>query len=392
MSARVAAIALALTLTFLIFGSGVARASDGECTFVTRKAVVADLTHEGVEGLAKSIGTGLLFIAAREGPAPLRIGSAILFGVEALGLANTTANAAQMPLLGDPNQILRVCHSEGPFVSALGFRALTVVSIDPHAADRFQAKIHQEFDTPSAIPHMPEPSTTPDVSSRAQAGQNAHATWDDKAIEDALMKLRSARKPTFGALTNKAQFGRLPPPALPARPLDFLASTPPITVTGEVVDDATDGAVNQGFVYISTASVTAGLWQTVMIGSHGAFSLDLPPGTYVASVSVPGYVPARRIFTLTAGERARDVEVRLPRRSAYPCSFVVVNNTGWAIKLFMGMTRGPIEMVGPWSHRQFTVNRAFNIGPQAEFSKAAPLDWPPVPADCEGPGIAYLNP
>jgi hypothetical protein len=115
MSARVAAIALALAWALLMFGSDVARASDEECTFATRKAVVADLTHEGIEGLAKTIGTGLLLIAARDGPAPVRIESAILFGVEALGLTSTTAQAAQMPLQGDPNQKIRVCHSEGAF-------------------------------------------------------------------------------------------------------------------------------------------------------------------------------------------------------------------------------------------------------------------------------------
>jgi hypothetical protein len=284
---------------------------------------------------------------------------------------------------------LRVCHSEGAFGSALGFRTLTIVSTEPNAADRFRAIIHRESEVPSPAPPVPEPSPTPDTSSGAQ---KPDAMWDDKAIEDVLMKLRSAPKPIFEVPTNQAPLTELPLPAPPVSPLDFAAPPPTIPVTGEVVDDATDDEVNQGFVYISTASVTAGLWQTVMIDGDGAFSLDLPPGTYVASVSVPGYVPVRRSFTLTADEPARDLEVRLPRRSPYPCSFMVVNNTGWAIKLFMGTTQGPIEMVSPWSYRQFTVNRAFNIGPQAEFSNAAPLVWPPMPADCEGPSIAYLNP
>lgn len=207
-----------------------------------------------------------------------------------------------------------------------------------------------------------------------------------------MVKLRSAPKPIFGAPNNQVQLPNLPPPAPPDRPLDFATPHPTIPVTGEVVDDATDDAVNRGFVSVSTASVTSGLWQTVMIGDNGAFSLNLPPGAYVASVSVPGYAPVRRTFTLTADDPTRDLEVRLPHRSPYPCSFVVVNNTGWAIKLFMGTTQGPIEMVRPWSYRQFTVTRAFNIGPLAEFVNTAPLVWSPVPADCEGPGIAYLNP
>jgi hypothetical protein len=390
MSAPVVAIAFALACSVLMFGSDVARASDGECTFATRKAVVADLRHEGIEGLAKTIGTGLLLIAARSAPAPVRIGSAILFGVEALGLTNTTAQAAQIPLQGDSNQMLRVCHSEGAFASALGFRTLNIISAEPDAADQFQAKIQREFDAPAT--RMPERFPTPNTSPDPQSAQKSDTMWDDKAIEDVLMNLRSTPKPIFEAPSNQAQLTMLPPPAPAARSLDFAAPPPTIPVTGEVVDDASGNAVNQGFVYISTASLTAGLWQTVMINGDGGFSLDLPPGTYVASVSAAGYVPVRRSFTVTAGEPAQDFEVRLPRRSQYPCSFMVVNNTGWAIKLFMGTTQGPIEIVGPWSYRQFTVNRAFKIGPQAEFLNAAPLVWFPVPADCEGPGIAYLNP
>lgn len=180
MSVRVAAGAFTFGLVLLICCSA-ARASDEECTSATRKAVVADLTHEGIGGLAKTVGTGLLLIAARDGPAPLRIGSAILFGVEALGLTNTTAQAVQMPLQGDPNQRIRVCHAKGPFANALGFSTLTIISTEPKAADRFQAKIQQEFGAPSGVLHMPALSPTPDTS--AQPAQKLDATWDDKAIE-----------------------------------------------------------------------------------------------------------------------------------------------------------------------------------------------------------------
>jgi hypothetical protein len=385
--ARVVATALASAWALLTFGANVARAADDDCTFATRKAIIADLTHEGTGGLAKTVGTGLLLIAARGGPAPLRIGSAILFGVEALGLATTTAQAAQMPLQGDPDQKMRICHAEGSFASTLGFRTMAIVSADPGLPDRFQAKIQQEFDAPFVTPAAPNPLWD------SQSGQKANAIWDDQAIEDILKKLSSAPKPTFDAPTNSASLAELPHPApRPVPPFDFAAPPPAIPITGEVVDDATDDAVDQGFVDISTASVTAGWWQTVMIDSDGTFSLDLPPGTYVASVSVPGYVPVRRSFTLTAGEPARDLELRLPQQSPYPCSFTVVNNTGWAIELFMGTTQGPIEMVPPWSHAEFAVNRAFNIGPQAEFRTGPALVWPPVAANCDGPGIAYLNP
>jgi hypothetical protein len=120
---------------------------------------------------------------------------------------------------------LRVCHSEGAFGSALGFRTLTIVSTEPNAADRFRAIIHRESEVPSPAPPVPEPSPTPDTSSGAQ---KPDAMWDDKAIEDVLMKLRSAPKPIFEVPTNQAPLTELPLPAPPVSPLDFAAPPPTI--------------------------------------------------------------------------------------------------------------------------------------------------------------------
>jgi hypothetical protein len=389
---RLATIAFASGLA-IIFGAEGARASDDDCTFKTRSAVVSDLTHEGVEGVAKAMGTGLLLIAARTESAPVKIGSALLFAVEALGLTRTSAQAAELPLKGDPNQMMRICQSEGAFANALGFRTLSIVSTEPKAADLFQAKIHQDFDRPSGLSGLTNPTLSLDALSAGQTTPSAGATWDDRAVDNVLMQFRSAPKPIFQAPSNTPPLLSLPP-AKPPPSRSFDLSAPPraVTVTGEVVDDATDRAVDQGVVRVSTASDTSGLWQTVMIDRNGRFSTDLPPGSYVASATVPGYPPIRRSFTLTANEAGHDLEFRLPHQSPYPCSFTVVNNTGWSIELFMGNTKGPIEMVEPWSNAQFTVNRPFNIGPQAEFSNGPPVLWPPMPADCNGPGVAYLDP
>jgi hypothetical protein len=435
MSAHVAAIALVLAWALVLFGPETARASDEDCSFKTRAAIVADLTQDATEGAAKTLGTGLLLIAARGAPGPVRIGSAILFAVEALGFTRTASQAAQMPLQGDPNQKMRVCRSEGAFASTFGFRSIDIVSTDADAADGFKNAIQRRFGTPSLLsPFGNSESGSTETDAAAGLGGSVHQNfgtsallsrlhesppnfskspdtpavnpptvdappvkmadlkWDDKAIDDVLTKLRSAPKPIFGSPTNQFELADLPPPAPPAPLPSFAAAPATVHVAGEVVDDATDGAVDQGFLYVSTTSLTAGLWQTAMISSDGKFSLDLPPGSYVASVSVPGYMNVRRNFTLAAGGPAQDLEVRLPHRSPYPCSFTVVNNTGYRITLYMGTTQGPIEMVEPRSFRQFTVTQAFNIGPQAEFTNAAPLVWAPIAADCEDSGIAYLDP
>jgi hypothetical protein len=365
---------LALALASIVVLSpraGVAQTSAPGCSTGTVSSVVTDLERRLGESTLRTVAGAVIMLGGSKAKAAVRGAEWALFSLDALETARSAA--AMIQLFGaDPDKPVELCPADNPILGRLGFERVYILA---------EPGVPRLFDDGRGLA-PPSRELPPDPGPAPAPG------WDDRTVLDIYRQLRTITPPSPQPPDENA----MPPPASPpAAP----PSGPTSTILGHVVDAETGEPVGQGTVSFAVAgpsgSTGLGAWQVIPVEADGSFFLELTPAKYV--ITVTGPIHQRQSQSVLVAPDGRDlaIEVPLVRRSPYPCTFTIVNRTDLVIDLFMGGPDGAIETLYPHSAADFTLRRFLVMEPAALLDDGRQVVWDPVPGDCEGPGLAYLD-